>query len=281
MVSLPLGVKAGLSLKPAFFEEAQTCQAKGMWWEVHPENYMVEGGPRLAWLQAIRQLHPISLHSVSLSLGSSEPPHVAHLQRLVALAQRIEPWLVSEHLAWSVADGHYHPDLLPVARTAETLNNLVRNIDCVQNALGRRIGLENPSHYIAFGATHTWSEIDFLTELQRRTGCGLLLDVNNVFVSAHNLRFDAGQYIDQFPADAIVEVHLAGHSPDANTESRLLIDSHDQAIKPEVWALYQRLIARTGPIPTLIERDDNLPALAVLMQERQAAQTILDGAAPP
>lgn len=266
---------AGLSLKPQYYEAALECDARGSWFEIHPENYMIEGGPRMAWLEAIRARHPISLHGVSLSLAADAAPEKRQLDRLRALVDRIEPHLVSEHLAWSAWRGTYLPDLLPFPRTRAALERIASNIAQTQDALGRRIAIENPTHYLRI-ERHEWDEIDFLTELVERTGCGLLLDVNNVFLSAHNLRFDAAQYIDRVPGDAIMEIHLAGHSPDADAGSGLLIDTHDSPIAPDVWALYRRLIERTGPIATLIERDGNIPAFDTLLSERAQAQQILD-----
>ncbi|TDV23308.1 hypothetical protein C7405_1323 [Paraburkholderia caballeronis] len=279
----PTAPGAGLGLKPAHYDEALRCDghhARGLWFEVHPENYMVEGGPRLAWLDAIRAHFPLSLHGVSLSLAADSAPDPAQLARLKALADRVEPALVSEHLAWSAWRGQYHPDLLPFPRTHAALARVAENVQRTQHALGRRIAIENPSHYLRMDG-HDWGETDFLVELTRRTGCGLLLDVNNVYVGAHNVGFDAHAYVDAIPADAIVEIHLAGHSVDANTEPPLLVDTHDAAIAGGVWALYRRVIARIGARPTLIERDDNLPAFDVLLCERDVAQTILDRAAMP
>ena len=241
---------------------------------MHPENYAVAGGPRLAWLDAIRSRHPLSLHGVSLSLAADAPPDAAQLARLAALADRIEPALVSEHLAWSAWRGSYLPDLLPFARTQAALLRVAGNIARTQDALGRRIAIENPSHYLRLEG-HAWDEIDFLHELARRTGCGLLLDVNNVVVSARNLGFCAQAYIDAFPGDAVMEIHLAGHMPDPRLGQALLVDSHDAPVAPEVWALYERLIARIGPRPTLIERDDQLPAFSELLAERRQAHALL------
>jgi uncharacterized protein len=265
---------AGLGLKPQHFDEALACGQPGLWFEVHPENYLVEGGPRLAWLDAIRARHPVSLHGVSLSLAADAAPDAAHLQRLAALADRIEPQLVSEHLAWSAWRGNYLPDLLPFARTHAALARIADNIARTQDALARRIAIENPSHYLHLEG-HDWDEIDFLRELSRRTGCGLLLDVNNVYVSARNLGFSAEAYLDAFPADAVMEIHLAGHAPDPRLGQALLIDSHDAPVAPAVWALYQRLITRIGPRPTLIERDDQLPPFAELLTERSQAHALL------
>ncbi len=265
---------AGLGLKPQHYDAALACPADGLWFEVHPENYMVAGGPRLAWLEAIRARHALSLHGVALSLAADAEPDPAHLARLAGLARRIEPALISEHLAWSTWRGAYHPDLLPFPRTNEALARIADNVSRTQDALQRRIAVENPSHYLHIEG-HAWDEIGFLTELARRTGCGLLLDVNNVYVSARNLGCPAEAYIDAFPAALVEEIHLAGHTPDQNLGLALLIDSHDAPVAPEVWALYARLIARIGARPTLIERDDKLPDFATLFAERQRADSML------
>ena len=270
-------LSAGLGLKPQHFDAALACDAPGLWFEVHPENYLVAGGPRLAWLEAIRARHPLSLHGVSLSLAADAAPDAGHLARLAALVRRIEPALVSEHLAWSGWRGAYLPDLLPFARTQAALLRIADNIARTQDALARRIALENPSHYLRIDG-HEWAELDFLHELVRRTGCGLLLDVNNVFVSARNLGFCAQAYLDAFPGDAVMEIHLAGHTPDPQLGQALLIDSHDAPIAPEVWALYQRVTTRIGPRPTLIERDDQLPPFDALLAERAQAHALLQAA---
>jgi uncharacterized protein (UPF0276 family) len=264
---------AGLGLKPQHYEAALACPADGLWFEVHPENYLVAGGPRLAWLEAIRSRHAISLHGVALSLAADAPLDPAHLQRLTELARRMEPAFVSDHLAWSAWRGAYHPDLLPFPRTNEALTRIADNVSRAQDALQRQIAIENPAHYLRIN--HAWDEIDFLAELARRTGCGLLLDVNNVYVSAHNLGYSAADYLEAFPGERVMEVHIAGHAHDPVLGDALLIDSHDEPVAPEVWALYSRLIARIGPRPTLIERDDNLPDFATLYAERQRAEGVL------
>lgn len=272
----PMG--AGLGLKAEHYDQAWACHAEGLWFEVHPENYMV-GGPRLAWLARMAERHPLSLHGVALSLAADAEPDATHLRRLRTLIDQVHPALVSEHLAWSTWRGQYHPDLLPFPRSDEALARIADNIQRTQDALGCRISIENPSHYLHLQG-HDLDEIDFLAELVRRTGCGLLLDVNNVYVSAHNLGFDAADYLARFPAQAITEIHLAGHSHDA--QGTLLVDSHDAAIAAPVWSLYQQLIARIGPRPTLIERDGNIPAFDELLAERALAQATLDlaGALP-
>lgn len=268
---------AGLSLKPVHFDDALQCAAPGLWWEVHPENYMADGGPRLAWLQAIRERHPVSLHGVSLSLAADAPPDAAHLKRLAALARRIEPVLVSEHLAWSAWRGAYHPDLLPFPRTNESLARIADNIARTQEALQRTLAIENPTHYMPLPG-HDWSEPDFMAELVRRTGCTLLLDVNNLYLSAHHLGTSAEATLDAYPLHAVAEIHLAGHHADPALGTALLIDSHDAPVAEPVWALYQHVLKRTGPRPTLIERDDQLPPLADLLVERDRAHAATQSA---
>ncbi|MNJ36883.1 hypothetical protein D3C77_316880 [compost metagenome] len=263
---------AGLGLKAEYYEHANACEAPGLWFEVHPENYMV-AGPRLTWLEAIAERHPLSLHGVSLSLAADQLPDVEHLYRLRALVNRVRPQLISEHLAWSTWQGQYHPDLLPFPRSQAALLRIVDNIHYAQDILARPLAIENPSHYVHLEG-HDFSEIDFLSELAQRTGCSLLLDINNVHVSAHNMGFEAHAYLDAFPAHLISEIHLAGFSQDANSD--LLIDSHDAPIAAEVWALYRHLLQRIGPRPTLIERDDQLPPFETLLAERDIAQRLLD-----
>lgn len=270
----------GLGFKPQHFEDAANCPAVGHWYEVHPENYMVPGGPRLAMLAALRERYPLSLHGVGLSLAGDAPPAVDHLARLRALIDRFDPFVVSEHLAWSAVDGAYFPDLLPFPRTRQALARIADNIDQTQNALGRTILIENPSLYLRLDG-HELSETDFLAELVQSTGCGLLVDVNNVFISARNLRFDAEAYLDAIPADAVGEIHLAGHVADARMGERLLIDTHGAEIAEPVWRLYEQFVRRIGPRPTLIERDDNIPSFKHLMQERTRAAHILARCAAP
>jgi len=275
---MAIALSAGLSLKPAHYADALASPADARWFEVHPENYYVDGGPRLAWLDEVRARHPLSLHGVSLSLASDAPPDGTRLARLVALAGRVEPALVSEHLAWSTWRGAYLPDLLPFPRTREALDHIAANVSIVQDALKRAIAIENPSHYLSLDG-HELDEIGFLSELVRRTGCRLLADVNNVYVSAQNLGLDAEGIVDAFPADAVAEIHLAGHGADPTLGDALLVDTHDAPVAPPVWALYERLVARIGPRPTLIERDGNIPAYAVLESERQRAAGVLARAA--
>jgi len=266
-------ITAGLSFKPEYFDAALSCTAAGMWYEIHPENYMIAGGPRLAMLDAIAAQHPVSVHGVGLSLASAELPDAVHLERLAEVVKRTDASLVSEHLAWSVNSGNYFPDLLPFPRNREALQCIARNIDVAQNALQRRILIENPSLYVQL--QHDYSEAEFLTELVNRTGCGLLVDVNNAYISAHNVGGNASAYLARLPAHAIGEIHLAGHAPDADTD--LLIDTHGAAVSEAVWSLYSELIERIGARPTLIERDDNLPVFDALLNERErAAQLLID-----
>ncbi|MGD9968749.1 MAG: DUF692 family multinuclear iron-containing protein [Hyphomonadaceae bacterium] len=269
----PLPQRAGIGLKPDHYRAILDCAAEGLWLEAHPENYMVEGGPRLAWLEALRARHPLSFHGVGASLGGPDPIDTDHLKALKSLITRFEPAVVSEHVAWSAAGGRYFADLFPLPRTDEALCWLAERIDAFQTALGRAILVENPSVYLPLKSE--MDEPDFLVELCHRTGCGLLLDVNNVFVSANNTGFDASAYIDAIPGHLVGEVHLAGHEADARKGAGLLIDTHGAPVAEPVWALYERLISRIGSRPTLIERDANIPAFEMLMAERDRADLAL------
>jgi hypothetical protein len=236
---------------------------------------MGAGGPPHHYLEAIRRDYPISLHGVGLSLGGAEPLDESHLARLKALVERYEPGLVSEHLAWSGHGGTFLSDLLPLPYGREAVQRVGAHVDRLQNVLGRRILLENPSTYVAFEASEM-SEIDFLTEVAKASSCGLLLDVNNVFVSATNQRFDAEAYLDTFPLDRVGEIHLAGHARDRDDAGApLLIDAHDRAVDDQVWSLYARVVARGGMKPTLIEWDNDLPAWKTLYAEARTAERIM------
>jgi uncharacterized protein len=265
---------AGLGFKPEYFEDAMARPAAGQWYEIHAENYMVAGGPRLAMLDALRGAFPVSVHGVGLSLAGHARPDAHHLARLGEVVRRVEPFIVSEHLAWSGFDGKAFPDLLPFPRTREALTCIARNVEIVQEALGRTILIENPSLYVQLEG-HELTETEFLSQLARRTGCGLLVDVNNAYVSGQNLGFAAKDYLAALPADAIGEIHLAGHQPDGSGPGALLIDTHGAAVSEEVWELYIELIARVGRRPTLIERDDNLPPYSELASERDRAHHLL------
>lgn len=271
--STPLPARAGVGFKPQHADDLLAATAGPGWLEVHPENYMVDGGPRHAVLAAAAERLPLSFHAVATSLGGAAPPDAAHLKALAALVDRYQPAQVSEHVAWSAHDGTYFADLLPLPRARAVLDRLVENIDRVQTALGRRILIENPSHYLNMPAPEM-SEPAFLAEAARRSGCGLLLDVNNIFVSAHNVGIDAAAYIDAIAPELVGEIHLAGHTRDA-ADPGLLIDSHGAPVADVVWDLYRRALDRIGPRPTLIEWDTDVPAWPVLAAEAAAADTIL------
>jgi len=247
------------------------------WVEIHSENYFVPGGLRIAQLNAVRALYPISCHGVGLSLGTVSGINQVHLDSLKTLVDTVEPGLVSEHLSFSVVDGLYVNDLLPLPYTEEALAVMVRNIDHVQSALGRHILIENPSTYFTFAET-VMTEWEFLSELVTQTECGLLLDINNVYVSAHNNGLDRQQYLQNIPEEAVEEIHLAGHLIDGEGEERLLIDTHGDSVTDAVWTLYEQTIQRIGPRPTLIEWDADIPPLDILLAEADKAQTILNTA---
>lgn len=248
------------------------------WLEVHVENYL-GGGPAPRALDAIRRAHPLSLHGVGLSLGSAEGLDRRHLERLAGLVRRIEPALVSEHLSWSVTGGAYLNHLLPLPYTEESLELVCRHVSQSQEALGRRLLIENPSSYLRFRHS-TIPEPEFLGELARRTGCGLLCDVNNVFVTCHNLGQDPAAYLAALTSDAIGEIHLAGHSSNDVDGRIVLIDDHGSRVAPAVWALYEQAVRRIGPRPTLIEWDTDIPELPVLLEEAARAGRILEQRAP-
>jgi len=272
--------RAGVGLKGA--HAAAILGGGGVAWvEVHAENYMVEGGPRLAFLEAVRRDHPLSIHGVALSLAAPAPPDGDHLARLKALVDRFEPGLVSEHVAWSDHGGVHFADLLPVPRGRRELVQLCDNIDAVQTALGRRILIENPTAYAPLPGDEM-GEIAFLLEAARRTGCGLLVDVNNVFVGAANVGHDPAAWIDAVPGDLVGEIHLAGHSPDPAADGPpLLIDTHAAPVADPVWDLFARLVRRIGPRPALIERDGDVPPWEVLAAEAVRADRVLEAARMP
>jgi uncharacterized protein (UPF0276 family) len=245
------------------------------WFEVHTENYM-GGGSTPSYLDAIRQDYPISLHGVGLSLGSADGLDTAHLALVREVVQRVEPGLVSEHLSWSVAGGTYLADLLPLPLTDEALDVVCRHVDQFQSALKRRILVENPSTYLRFSHS-TIPEWEFLAAVARRTGCGILCDVNNIYVSASNHGWDALTYLDALPPSAIGEIHLAGHSVRELDQGQVLrIDDHGSRVCPQVWALYAEALKRFGPVPTLIEWDTDVPALDILMEEAEIAEAALE-----
>ena len=245
------------------------------WLEVHTENYM-GGGAAIRTLEAIRRDYPVSLHGVGLSLGSADGLDAGHLERIRDVVGRIEPGLVSEHLSWSVVGGTYMADLLPLPMTEEALDVVCRHVDQSQAYLQRRILIENPSSYLLY-AHSTIPEWDFLSEVARRTGCGILCDVNNIYVSACNHGWDASAYLAALPAQAVGEIHLAGHTlKQIDSGQTLRIDDHGSRVAPEVWALYTQALARYGPVPTLVEWDTNIPSLDILLAEAAQAASLLD-----
>ena len=267
--------RAGVGLKACHYHQILTEQPDLGWFEIHAENYMGAGGAPHHALRQIRDLYAISCHGVGLSIGSARGLDDAHLDRLRMVVERYQPGLVSEHLAWSTHDAGFFNDLLPVPYTEETVQQVSEHITQVQDRLDRQMLLENPSTYVAF-AESEMSEIEFLKAVVARTGCGLLLDVNNVYVSATNQGYDAQDYLAEFPVDVVGEIHLGGHADDRDDDGQpLLIDAHDRAVDHEVWALYEQLIARIGTRPTLVEWDNDVPAFDVLLAEAQRADAIL------
>ncbi len=256
---------------PAFAAEPADAARLVPWLEVHSENFLSAGGPRRGMLARIASRYPISCHGVGLSLGSADGIDEDHLTRLAALFDWVKPALVSEHLAWSVADGAYLNDLLPLPYTAETLEVLTRNIDRAQTKFGRKLLVENPSAYLSF-ADSTLTEPDFLNALVERTGCGLLLDLNNIYVTCTNTGGEPHAYVDAIDASAVGEIHLAGHSSRGAGEDRVLVDTHSTTVCDEVWALYRHALTRTGPQPTLIEWDLEVPDIPVLLAEAARAE---------
>lgn len=271
--SLPNSI--GVGYKPQHFTDILNDPAPVTWLEIHAENYMGAGGRPLAQLRALSERFAISVHGVGLSIGSEGRLDPDHLARLKHLNDWLAPASFSEHLAWSTHDMGFYNDLLPLPYTDTTLKTVCDHIDEVQEALGRKMLLENPSSYLAFSES-TLSEVDFLREITKRTGCGLLLDVNNVFVSATNMQVDPRAYIDVFPMDAVGEIHLGGHDEDEDDHGApLLIDSHGREVADPVWTLYAYTIAKSGPKPTLIEWDTDVPEWSVLVEEAKRADALL------
>ncbi|WP_425092082.1 DUF692 domain-containing protein [Tropicimonas sp. S265A] len=270
-----LPARPGVGYKAQHFRDITTNPGPVAWLEIHAENYMGAGGRPIAQLRALAERFPISVHGVGLSIGGEAPLDQDHLDRLKHLVGWLNPASFSEHLAWSTHDVGFLNDLLPLPYTETTLARVASHIDQVQDVLGRRMLLENPSTYVAFTETEM-SEIAFLTELAARTGCGLLLDVNNVFVSCTNQKMDPVAYIDAFPVASVGEIHLGGHDEDADEfGAPLLIDSHGTEVIDPVWALYEHTIRRAGPKPTLIEWDTDVPDWPVLAAEAARADAVL------
>jgi len=270
----PFAQSSGIGLKAQFYKEVLDTSPPVDWFEVHPENYMIEGGPPLRYLEAIRSHYPLSLHGVGMSLGSVEPPLLSHLDRLSVLIDRFEPFVVSEHLSWSRIEDAFFADLLPLPLTRESLGIVSANVCRAQDRLGRTLLIENPSAYLQFSEPEI-PEPEFLRELSQRTGCGLLLDVNNLFVSSFNQGFDPVAWLDAFELEAVEEIHLAGHAVDRASGQTIRIDDHGSPVPAGVWDLYRTVIQRRGPTPTLIERDANLPQLSDLVAEAQMAARIM------
>ncbi len=272
----PIAGLTGTSLKHEHLQSILADGIHGGFFEVHAENYMGAGGPPHDALTRIRHDYAVSLHGVCMSIGGPQPLDKIHLARFKALVERYEPALVSEHLAWSTHGKTYYNDLLPLPYTPATLARVAEHIDQVQEAIGRKLLLENPSTYVVFPES-TLSETGFLRDLVRRTGCGLLLDVSNVFVSATNHGYSAADYIADFPLAQVGEIHLAGHAEQTDDEGDpLIIDSHDGPVADAVWKLFDLAIGRCGPIPTLVEWDSKIPDWSILKAEAAAAQAILD-----
>jgi len=268
---------AGVGLKPQHAPEILSGPQAVAFFEVHAENYMGAGGAPHALLTRIRADYPLSLHGVGLSIGGEGPLDQTHLQRLRDLVRRYEPGLFSEHLAWSSHETQFFNDLLPVPYTQATLARVIDHIDQVQEVLGRQMLLENPSTYLAFEASEM-SEVAFLRAVAKATGCGLLLDVNNVYVSAQNQNFDPQAYLGDFPFERVGEIHLAGHFVDSDAAGApLLIDAHGCPVADPVWSLYRAALERLGPVPTLIEWDNDVPEWSVLLAEAETAARVMNG----
>lgn len=267
---------AGTSFKHEHLNAILSDGTQDGFFEIHAENYMGAGGPPHRALDLVRRDHPVSLHGVCMSIGGPQPLDGGHLERFRSLVERYQPALVSEHLAWSTHDTTYYNDLLPLPYNEETLRRVCDHIDEMQEVIGRTILLENPSTYVGFTSS-TMSETDFIRAIAKRTGCGLLLDINNVFVSATNHGYAALDYLADFPLAEVGEIHLAGHAEQSDDEGELLlIDSHDGPVADAVWKLYEIVISRRGPLPTLIEWDSRIPDWPVLKAEATAARTIMD-----
>ncbi|WP_265563575.1 MNIO family bufferin maturase [Sphingomicrobium arenosum] len=281
MTQPSLPTSGGIGLKPEHFEAFLDARAKGTgptWVEVHPQNYMMAGGPMHRWLEAVRDAAPVSFHSVGLSIGDPDGCDRDELGRLARLAERYEPAMISDHLSWSSLGGEALPDLLPLPMTDESLAHFVREVDRIQTRLKRPILIENPSRMIAF-AQDSYDEADFLAELSRRSGCGLLVDVNNILVARTNVGLDPIAYLDALPLHAIAEVHVAGHMVEEHEGGAFLaIDDHGSPVSEECWALLDALLARTGPRPVLVERDNDVPPFAELAAEAARATRAIQGA---
>lgn len=276
-----LPVRAGVGLKPQHYRDIAGTWPDLGFFEIHAENYMVEGGPFHHYLTRVRERYPLSIHGVGLSIGGETALDRNHLDRLAALIERYEPASFSEHLAWAGHGDVFLNDLLPLPYTRQSLQRVCDHIDQVQSRLGRRMLLENPATYVEFAASSI-AETDFIAEALRRTGCGLLLDVNNVYVTCANHNRDPYAYIQSLPAAAVGEIHLAGFASESDADGApLLIDNHGSAVAQEVWQLYEHVLEQVGPVATLIERDNDIPSFDVLFAESQRAERLLRGVREP
>lgn len=264
----------GIGLRAPHYTRFLTERPKVAWIEVHSENFFGEGGKPLHLLETLRKDYPISLHGVSLSLGSADELNWQHLKKLRDLVQRVNPCLVSDHLCWSSVNGQYLHDLLPLPLTEEALSHVVHRIQQVQEYLGRQLLIENVSSYLQYD-TSTMPEAEFLTHIAKQSGCGILLDVNNIYVNSVNFEFDPYHYINAIPAELVQEIHLGGYQEKIHHGKTLLIDTHDQPISNAVWDLYRQAINQFGIKPTMIEWDANVPELETLLQEANRAETMM------
>ncbi len=276
-IAATIPARAGIGLRAEHYREVAASRPAVAWFEVHSENYFGAGGAPHHYLERVRRDYPLSLHGVGLSLGSADVLNRVHLDRLKALVARYEPGLVSDHLSWSSVDGRYLNDLLPLPYTGDTLRHVAARVAEAQDYLGRELLVENPSSYLEYRHSDI-AEAQFLAELSARSGCGILLDVNNVYVSATNHGFDAHAYLRAIPAARVREIHLAGHTINRYDDGEILIDTHNARVCDAVWSLYRDALELLGPVPTLIEWDTDLPALAVLLDEARRADAIRETA---
>jgi uncharacterized protein (UPF0276 family) len=272
-VAADVPLRAGIGLRAQHHAEIVACRPAVGWFEAHTENYFAAGGAQRSYLERIRASYALSLHGVGLSIGSTDPLDRAHLRKVGRLVRQFEPMLVSEHLSWSSVDGRFTNDLLPLPYTVEALEHMISRVANVQDALGRQVLIENVSSYLQFKHS-TLSEWEFLATLAERSGCGILLDVNNVYVSAQNHGFDANTYIRALPRTAVKELHLAGHTVRQVGGQQILVDTHNQHVCDAVWELYAFTVRHFGSVPTLIEWDSDIPPLQVLLTEAGKADQI-------
>ncbi|MBI3574721.1 MAG: DUF692 domain-containing protein [Gammaproteobacteria bacterium] len=268
----PIPARAGIGLRAEHYREVVATRPPVGWFEVHSENYFGDGGAPHHYLEQVRRDYPLSLHGVGLSLGSADALNRAHLEKLKALIQHYEPGLVSDHLSWSSVDGRYLNDLLPLPYTGESLRHVAERVSEAQDFLGREILIENPSSYLQYQHSDR-GEAEFLAELAARSGCGILLDVNNIYVSASNHGYDAETYLRAIPPARVREIHLAGHTVNRYPEGEA-VDTHNARVCDAVWTLYGEALQRVGPVPVLIEWDTDLPSLSVLLDEARKAEAI-------